>query len=546
MKLVVAFLASVALTVPAFSAAAAHVDTVDPSVPTQLPRTAIPHHYAITVTPHAERLTFDGSVAIDLEVIKPTIQLVLNAAEMSISSARLEPAKGGAALIGHVTLDAKAETATLTFPRTLPTGSYRLTLAYAGKIHTQANGLFALDYKNAEGKDARSLFTQFEAADARRFFPGWDEPDYKATFDLTAQVPANTMAVGNMPAASSKALPGGLKEVKFQTTPIMSSYLLFFADGDFDRITKPAGDREVGVVMSRGNGPKGQLALDAEAEILPYYNQYFGTPYPLPKLDNVAGPGQSQFFGAMENWGAIFTFERILLNDPAITTEGERQAIFSVEAHEMAHQWFGDLVTMGWWGDLWLNEGFASWMENKATQHFHPDWDADIDHVESREAAMSLDSFKSTHPIVQEVRTVEQANQAFDTITYQKGESVLSMLETFATPDVWRSGIQAYIREHAYQNTKTQDLWNALELAAGKPVSSVAASFTEQDGVPLVTAETSCSGRSQHLSLNQDRFAIVPTHAAADNGALAPRHWLIPIAVGPVGRGPHHSLLLDG
>jgi len=338
MKLIAAFLASVAFAVPGFSAPAAHVDTVDPSVPTQLPRTAIPHHYAITVTPHAERLTFDGSVAIDLEVIKPTIQLVLNAAEMSISSARLQPAKGGAALIGRVAVDPKAETATLTFPRTLPTGSYRLTLAYAGKIHTQANGLFALDYKNAEGKDARSLFTQFEAADARRFFPGWDEPDYKATFDLTAQVPANTMAVGNMPAASTRALPDGLKEVRFQTTPTMSSYLLFFADGDFDRITKPAAGREVGIVMSRGNGPKGHLALDAEAEILPYYDQYFGTPYPLPKLDNVAGPGQSQFFGAMENWGAIFTFEYALLNDPAITSEAGRQSIFGVEAHEMAHQ----------------------------------------------------------------------------------------------------------------------------------------------------------------------------------------------------------------
>ena len=149
-----------------------------------------------------------------------------------------------------------------------------------------------------------------------------------------------------MPAASTKALAGGMKEVRFQTTPTMSSYLLFFANGDFDRISKKVGDREVGIVLSRGNGPKGQYALDAEAQILPYYNDYFGTPYPLPKLDNVGGPGQSQFFGAMENWGAIFTFERVLLNDPAITSEGERQAIFVVDAHEMAHQWFGDLVTM--------------------------------------------------------------------------------------------------------------------------------------------------------------------------------------------------------
>src|SRR5947209_4502008 len=272
---------------------ATHADTVDPTVPTQLPRTAIPHHYAITVTPHTTRLTFDGTVAIDLDVIKPTAALVLNAADITISSARLRPTTG-APMIGRVTIDPKAETATLTFPRTLTRGAYRLELHYAGKIHTQANGLFALDYKDKDGKDARSLFTQFEAADARRFVPSWDEPDYKATWDLTAVVPDNQMAVSNMPAAASRGAGAGLKEVRFQTTPIMSSYLLFFASGDFDRVKKPAAGREVGIVVSRGNGPKAHTALDDEAQILPYYNDYFGTPYPLPKLDNVAGPGQSQ------------------------------------------------------------------------------------------------------------------------------------------------------------------------------------------------------------------------------------------------------------
>src|SRR6478609_2425753 len=383
---------------------APQADTIDVSLPTQLPRTAVPHHYALTVTPHADRLTFDGDVAIDLEVIKPTATLVLNAVDMTFSTATLTPARGGGPLKGQVNVDDASQTATITFPGTLAPGAYRLRLVYSGKINTQANGLFALDYKNKEGADARSLFTQFEAADARRFVPSWDEPDYKATWDLTAHVPANEMAVSNMPITSSKPVAGGLKEVRFQTSPIMSSYLLFFAQGDFDRISRKVGDKEVGIVVSRGNGQKAQFALDAEAQILPYYDDYFGTPYPLPKLDNVGGPGESQFFGAMENWGAIFTFERILLNDPAITSEGERQAIFGVEAHEMAHQWFGDLVTMAWWDDLWLNEGFASWMANKATEHFHPDWGADIDHVAAREGAMGQDSFKSTHPIVQDVR----------------------------------------------------------------------------------------------------------------------------------------------
>ena len=530
MKFEVALLASAALTlvVPAAAPAEpqAQADTVDASLPTQLPRTAIPRHYALTVTPHAQRLTFDGQVAIDLEVIKSTRELVLNAADLKFNSATLRAAKGGAPLAGRVTVNAEAQTATISFPRMLAAGAYRLELAYSGKINTQANGLFALDYKNKEGKDARSLFTQFEAADARRFLPSWDEPDYKATFDLVARVPANEMAVSNMPAGSSRNIAGGLKEVRFQTTPTMSSYLLFFASGDFGRITKRVGDREVGIVMSRGNESKAQFALDAQAQILPYYNEYFGTPYPLPKLDNVAGPGQSQFFGAMENWGAIFTFEYALLNDPAITSESARQSIFSVEAHEMAHQWFGDLVTMAWWDDLWLNEGFASWMENKTTAHFHPDWGGEIERVASREGAMGLDALNSTHPVVQEVRTVEQANQAFDTISYSKGESVIAMLEDFATPDVWREGIRRYIAAHKYQNTRTTDLWGAVEAAGAKGLTTVAADFTTQPGIPLISVGSSqCVNGSTVVTVTQGQFSADRKDAVAAN----PLTWHVPV-----------------
>jgi aminopeptidase N len=293
--------------------------------------------------------------------------------------------------------------------------------------------------------------------------------------------------------------------------------------------------------MSRGNGPKGQLALDAEAEILPYYNQYFGTPYPLPKLDNVAGPGQSQFFGAMENWGAIFTFERILLNDPAITSEAERQAIFGVEAHEMAHQWSGDLVTMAWWDDLWLNEGFASWMATKATEHFHPDWGANIDRVGIREGAMAQDSFKSTHPIVQQVRTVEQANQAFDSITYSKGESVLSMLEGFATPDVWQRGMQDYMRRHAYQNTRTQDLWNSMERVGATGLSTIANDFTTQPGIPLIQVGPSqCVGGQSVAMLTQSQFSADQRAEAA----ARPLTWHVPVRASA--GGPVASVVTNG
>ncbi|QIK79913.1 M1 family metallopeptidase [Sphingomonas piscis] len=536
--------AAALLAAPQQSAAAP--DTVDASLPTQLPREAVPSHYAITVTPNAPKLTFDANVLIDLQVVKPTRSLTLNAADLSFRKVSIS---GAAQATGRAKTNADAQTATFDFGRTLAPGKYRLAVDYSGKINTQANGLFALDYKNKEGKDARSLFTQFEAPDARRFVPSWDEPDYKATFDLTARVPAAETAVSNMPVATSRTIAGGLKEYRFQTSPVMSSYLLFFAQGDFERIAKKVGDREVGIVVSRGNGDKARYALDAEAQLLPYFDDYFGVPYPLPKLDNVAGPGQSQFFGAMENWGAIFTFEKILLNDPAITTERDRQAIFSVEAHEMAHQWFGNLVTMAWWDDLWLNEGFASWMATRATQHFHPDWGADVDRVASREEAMALDAIKSTHPIVQQIRTVEQANQAFDNITYEKGQSVITMLEGFAGADIWQAGIQAYMKRHAYQNTRTADLWAAVEGAGAKGLTQVANDFTNQPGIPLITVGPArCVGGRTVATLTQTQFA------GDDRARVStPLRWHVPVRASAGGKvaqiitaGPTNTIEVEG
>jgi aminopeptidase N len=534
MKSVASLLASavLAIAIPSAAQPVQQQDTVDTSLPTQLPRTAVPHHYAISVTPHEGDLTFDGTVAIDLEVTKPTTVLVLNAA--SLNFARVTLSSHGAPLAAKVSTDEQTQTATFDFGRTIDPGHYRLNIDYSGKINTQANGLFALDYKNLAGAQKRAIFTQFEPSDARRFFPSWDEPDYKATFDLTARVPADQMAVSNMPTASSRDIGSGLKEITFRTTPTMSSYLLFFGTGEFGRITKMTGQTETGIVMGRGNESKARTALDAEAQILPYYNQYFGTPFPLPKLDNVAGPGQSQFFSAMENWGAIFTFERVLLDDPAVTTERERQEIFGVEAHEMAHQWFGDLVTMAWWDDLWLNEGFASWMASRATEHFHPDWGAEFGAIGSREGAMGQDSLVTTHPIVQHVRTVEQANQAFDAITYSKGESVLNMLEGYAGADTWQRGIQVYIRAHAYQNSRTDDLWRAVEAAGAKGLTQIAHDFTLQPGVPLIrVGAVTCDSGQSHVILVQDEFS-----ADRKAGSFTPLTWHVPLRVAVVGGQP--------
>ncbi|MEG3155832.1 M1 family metallopeptidase [Sphingomonas sp. RB1R13] len=483
----------------------------------------MPRHYAVRITPDAAHLRFMGQVAIDLDIVQTTNSVTLNAKELAFGDVTIRGANGFARR-GMPIIDAPHQTATLSFAAPLAPGRYRLDIGYGGVIHQQANGFFALDSKAPDGSPRRSLYTQFEAADARGFVPSWDEPDYKAYWDLSAIIPASQMAVGNLPAARTELLPGGLKRVTFATTPLMSSYLLFLGAGDFGRIATRVGNTEVAITMTKGNEIKARTALDAEAQVLSYYNDYFGTPYPLPKLENIAGPGQSQFFGAMENWGAIFTFERILLDDPAITSDRDRQAIFGVQAHEMAHQWFGDLVTMAWWDDLWLNEGFASWMASRTTEHFHPDWGADLDHVGARDAAFGVDAFATTHPIVQSVRTVEQANQAFDTITYEKGESVISMLEGFAGSAVWQKGIQAYVAKHQYSNTRTDDLWTAVETAGAPGLTRIAHDFTLQPGIPLLrVGPTTCLNGMSRVTLAQDQYS------EDRNDKLTALTWRVPV-----------------
>ena len=367
--------------------------------------------------------------------------------------------------------------------------------------------------------------------------PSWDEPSYKATFDLSAIIPTGELAVGNMPVASTKDLGGGKTQVTFGTSPKMSSYLLFFGLGELERATKMSGATEIGVITGKGNTGKAQLALDASVSILPYFNDYFGVPYPLPKLDNVAGPGQSQFFSAMENWGAIFTFERALLVDPRFTSEATKRRIYETVAHEMAHQWFGDLVTMAWWDDLWLNEGFASWMATKVTDKLQPDWQMLLTRVDGREAAMSLDSLATTHPVVQKITTVDQVNQAFDAITYQKGEAVITMLEGYAGEDVWKTGIRSYMKAHAYGNTVTDDLWKAVEGAGAKGLVSIAHDFTSKPGIPLVKVDSAqCQGGNTLLTLSQGEFS-------RDKKDKAPLSWNVPVMAQTIGGAPQRLIL---
>ena len=511
-----------------------------PATTTQLPRSVRPTHYDVAVTPNAQALSFDGKVGIDIEVVESTAAITLNAAGMTFSQVRLSPTRGKTDFgAPKVSVDEKAQTATFTFAKPVPVGSYRLELSYTGKIGTQAIGLFAIDYETQAGK-RRALYTQFETADARKFIPSWDEPAYKATFDLQATVPAAEMAVSNMPVSERVDLGDGRARVRFATSPKMSTYLLFFGLGDFERATAQAGATEVGVVTQKGASAQAAFALAASKAVLEEYNDYFGVPYPLPKLDNIASPGGSRFFSAMENWGAIYTFEHSILLDPRISTQADKQFAFDVAAHEIAHQWFGDLVTMSWWDDLWLNEGFASWMQSRTTAKLHPEWNTVLTAVGVREGAMGRDAVVTTHPVVQHVETVEQASQAFDAITYSKGQAVIAMLENYVGADAWRDGVRRYMKAHAYGNTRSDDLWKEIEAAAGKPITDIAHDFTLQPGVPLIrVASAKCADGKTTLELVQGEF----TKDRPDKKPLA---WRVPVIAQTIGGEPAHTLVTGG
>lgn len=522
---------------------------LDASIPSDLERNASPSHYRIHIVPDMANLAFSGSASINLQVFEPSEAITLQAVDIDFLTISLVPLAGGAPVALAVAgTDEVKQTVRLApvpgAPQSIAAGQYRLDMTYYGKIYTQANGLFALDYADKQtGEDRRGLFTQFQAPDARRFAPMFDEPAYKATFDLTATVPADMMAVSNMPVANEAPASGGKKTVTFATTPKMSSYLLFFALGDFERYARIAGDgTDIAIIAPPGSGDQTGFVLDATSEMMPYLADYFGVPYSLPKLDNVTGPGGSQFFAAMENWGAIFSFEPYVLYDPATSSPAAKNFLYVVTAHEVAHQWFGDLVTMQWWDDLWLNEGFASWMENKVTSHFNPDWKAEMSVIGSREAAMALDSLASTHPVVQEITTVGQLGTAFDAITYQKGQAVITMLENYAGEDVWRDGLRAYMREHAYSNTTSADLWRAVEAAGAQDLTGIALDFTTQPGIPLVKVTSAvCENGKTRLSLTQSEFSRDRmAQTAAD-----PQSWRVPLRP-RIGAGPTAAHVLEG
>lgn len=505
------------------------------TTPGRLPKNVVPVHHAIELKPDMAGLTLSGVETVDIEVREATARIMLNAVNTAFDTVSID----GDAQAAEVTQDAAAETATFSFPQPLTAGPHRLRIGFTSKINKFGTGLFFVDYPTDSGTK-RMLSSKLEPSDARRIFPCWDEPAFKASIALTVIVPRAFMAVGNMPVVNEATVEPDLKRVAFAPTPKMSTYLFVLTIGELERITAEADGVTVGVVATSRKAAKGQFALDSAVKLLVWFNDYFGVKYPLPKLDLIAVPGG--FGGAMENWGGITFFESRLLFDPATNADTARRPIFNIIAHEMAHQWFGDLVTMAWWDNLWLNEGFATWMATKASEQFFPQWQSWLNGYGQKQFALSLDARRTSHPIQQKVASESEAMVAFDAITYNKGQALIRMLENYLGESAFRDGIRSYMAAHAYGNTTTADLWRALERVAHKPVTGIAASFTEQDGVPLILAETSCSGDAQRLTLRQDRFVVAPSAAAA----LPPRNWQIPIAYGPPQARSPDVLLLQG
>jgi aminopeptidase N len=487
------------------------------TTPGKLPKDVVPQSYDIQLKPNIEKLTFTGSETVVLGVRKPVKTITLNANTMTIGSAKLLRADGKVEQDARVAIDAKEQTAVLTFDKEIPSGQHQVSIDFAGKINEAPKGLYYVRYQE-EGSGAKKIMigTQMESSDARRMFPCWDEPSFRAKFRLAVTVPPNFTAVSNMPLESEQKTDAG-KEVHFAETPPMSSYLIVFCAGELDAVYGEALGVKIGVVTTKGKAEMGRYALESAEKILKYYNQYFGEKFPLPKLDLIAIPGG--FAGGMENWGGITFYESYLLFDPAKSSELTKQNIFKLIAHEIAHQWFGDLVTMAWWDNLWLNEGFASWMGTKCSDHFNPQWHVWLRSNADKQRAMTTDALSATHPIQQPVKTESEAESAFDEITYLKGQSFLRMLENYLGEEGFRAGIRSYIQAHKFSNSTTADLWNALAQSSRKPVTAIAATWTEQPGLPLVSMKSTESG----VTASQKRFTV---HQKSPK----PLEWKIPIA----------------
>ena len=493
-----------------------------------VPTNVKPSKYRITLEPDFTTFAFIGSETIQVEILSPTTSITLNSIEIAVESCTITLSDGTELAARSTLLNEEDETARFQFGAELPVGEATLSIKFTGELNDKLRGFYRSSYTDIDGNERYMATTQLEATDARRAFPCWDEPALKATFELTLVVPAEMTAVSNMPVVSDEEIRPGVKSVSYAETPIMSTYLLAFIVGDLSYIEE-VGDNGtlMRVFATRGREEQGRFALETSVRLLKYFNDYFGIPYPLPKLDHFAIPDFAA--GAMENWGAITYRETALLVDPENTSVGTRQTVAAIIAHEMAHMWFGDLVTMAWWNDLWLNESFASWMGDKATDSLFPDWEVWTQFVSSDTGrALSLDGLRNSHPIEQEVSNPAQIGELFDAISYSKGGSILRMLESFLGEETFRQGLNQYLTTHQYDNAERSDLWNALADVSGEPVAEIMDSWVLQTGYPILDVGIERSNGNISLQLTQSRFLY---DAIVEDGEADETLWKAPIGV---------------
>ncbi|CAN5801418.1 M1 family metallopeptidase [soil metagenome] len=503
----------------------------------RLPRNVVPSRYELTLEPDLEAARFTGEVAISVEVREAVDEIMLNAKQIEIVEAWMEQDR--VRLEASASFETESERCRLKLNHTAEPGAWTLRAQFRGVLNDKLEGFYRSKFIDPDGNERVIATTQFESTDARQAFPCWDEPDLKATFVVTLVVPDGVLALSNGAELSNEPAGDGRRRVVYAETMKMSTYLVAFVVGPLG-ITDPAdaGGTPLRVAYPPGRDHLTDFALESGAFALEYFAGYYGIGYPAGKLDLVAIPDFAA--GAMENLGCITFRETALLVAPQGATQQELQRVADVVHHEIAHMWFGDLVTMRWWNGLWLNEAFATFMEMKCTDAFRPQWDRWTDFGISRTAAFEVDSLESTRPIEFEVVSPKDAGGMFDILTYEKGAAVLRMLEQYLGEDAFRDGVREYLKNNAYGNTDTTDLWDALEYSTAAPVRRTMDGWIFRGGYPLVSAEVTGDEFTPKLRLSQSRFTY-------QEGTATRQKWVVPVLI-RYGRGDFKGsakLMLD-
>uniref|UniRef100_A0A8C2WQG2 Aminopeptidase n=1 Tax=Cyclopterus lumpus TaxID=8103 RepID=A0A8C2WQG2_CYCLU len=486
----------------------------------RLPTDVYPVNYGLCLKPDLIDFTFEGKLEALVEVTQATNQIVMNCADIDIITASFVPQGGEEINATGFNYQNEDEKVTLSFPSALQKGSGTLKVDFVGELNDKMKGFYRSKYTAATGESRYAAVTQFEATDARRAFPCWDEPAIKATFDIALIVPKDRVALSNMNVIDRKPYPEdeNLVEMKFATTPIMSTYLVAFVIGEYDFVESQSSDGiTVRVYTPIGKAEQGKFALEVATKTLPFYKDYFNVPYPLPKIDLIA----------IADFAAGESLETALLIDPKNSCSSSRQWVALVVGHELAHQWFGNLVTMEWWTHLWLNEGFASWIEYLCVDHCFPEYDIWTQFVSADYTrALELDALDSSHAIEVNVGHPSEVDEIFDAISYSKGASVIRMLHNYTGDEDFRKGMNAYLLKFQHKNASTEDLWDCLEQASGKPIAAVMSSWTKQMGFPIIEVEEEQQGDDRVLKISQKKFCASGPHSGEDCPS-----WMVPVSI---------------